>query len=764
MKSSIQFQNDLVQAVQDYFNAARKAYAAASTGQAREEIRATRSAVLLEAPTGVGKTYMAARSIGQFSRNKKMLWFWFSPWEHLAEQTEAALRTDARGLQVADLEAERQAAALAASRVYSLVWASVAARGDVRRRRREADDGKQDLETFIAEARALGYEIGVVVDEAHHGVRGESEASRLLKDVLKPDYFLFLTATPDDQDVLALQRYLGLLRIRREVATRDDGIEARLIKPDVKLVLFDESYETGGYLSAGVSLEAAAIKKAVTHHEALKSALAEAGIERLTPLLLVQVGASSADAEANAKAALEAAGIPAGAIRVHTSNQPDKDLQTIADDQSVEALVFKMAVATGFNAPRAFTLVSTRTSRSEQFGLQVLGRILRVPARLRAVPKDKVPELLKYGYVFLVDKASQDGLTGAAARIKEIEAGVVEYATLSSFKSATDEQELVESPSYQLRPDLALPQLLTQTSSRSAVGDDLEEQLASQVNVGTALLEAALQDEVRFTTAALSAFEGGRERSTYGTAVESLDASRIARRAMAILGALPETDLRELLQALLRRMASEYRSKGMEEPAYDRLLRAVHLIGQIDPRNPVREALQGLYDWQAGEALAQPLPSVLRAPRALPDSERNVYGVVPLHEFDSPDERRFALNHLEHEDAPVLWWHRNPARKPWSIGLAKPTGGLYYPDFLVCVDGLETLDSLALIEVKGEGWLTDAKVAEDFDTKHPQYGRPIFVTEVAGEWYFVKKQASGELAVGDRFSWKRLRNLLKPAP
>lgn len=192
MKSSVPFQTNLIESVRSYFSALSEDYAAASTHQGRQELRAQRSAVLLEAPTGVGKTYMGARIVSRLSRGKRILWFWFSPWDHLAQQTESALRTDAAGLQVADLESERQAAALSGSRVYSLVWASVAARGDVRRRRREADDGKQDLETFIAEARARDYEVGVVVDEAHHGVRGETEASKLLKDVLEPDYLLML--------------------------------------------------------------------------------------------------------------------------------------------------------------------------------------------------------------------------------------------------------------------------------------------------------------------------------------------------------------------------------------------------------------------------------------------------------------------------------------------------------------------------------------------------------------------------------------------
>jgi len=193
-----------------------------------------------------------------------------------------------------------------------LGWASVAARGDVRRRRREADDGKQDLETFIAEARARGYEVGVVVDEAHHGVRGETEASKLLKDVLEPDYLLMLTATPENKDIQALMRFMQLTHVRRESVSRKDGVEARLIKPEIKVTLICEAEETRGYLAAGVPMEAVAIRQAVDHHESLKRALADAGVAGLTPLLLVQVGSSAEDAEANAQAALVAAGMQRG--------------------------------------------------------------------------------------------------------------------------------------------------------------------------------------------------------------------------------------------------------------------------------------------------------------------------------------------------------------------------------------------------------------------------------------------------------------------
>ncbi len=45
----------------------------------------------------------------------------------------------------------------------------------------------------------------------------------------------------------------------------------------------------------------------------------------------------------------------------------------LANDPTVEVLIFKMAVALGFDAPRAFTLAALRGARDPAFGIQVIG-------------------------------------------------------------------------------------------------------------------------------------------------------------------------------------------------------------------------------------------------------------------------------------------------------------------------------------------------------------------------------------------------------
>ena len=89
-----------------------------------------------------------------------------------------------------------------------------------------------------------------------------------------------------------------------------------------------------------------------------------------------------------------------------------------------------MAVALGFDAPRAFTLVSMRASRDPDFGVQLVGRILRVHRRLQGrAQAGTLPETLHFGYVFLADAETQTGLDLAGQRINAIQ---TEYAKASS--------------------------------------------------------------------------------------------------------------------------------------------------------------------------------------------------------------------------------------------------------------------------------------------------------------------------------------------
>jgi len=224
---------------------------------------------------------------------------------------------------------------------------------------------------------------------------------------------MLASATPDDKDVELLRRMLEIERFQRIAVSRERVVEARLNKKSVKAI----SFVARGTSQNLLDLNEVALRKAVEQHRALKAALKAAGIN-MVPLLLVQA-ASTAWTPARVRDLLVTGlGFEKDAVGVHTADEPDPDVQALARDPQVEVLVFKMAVATGFDAPRASTLCALRPVQDAGFGLQVIGRIMRVHPALQ--PRHDLPALFDTGYVFLGDAESQAGLQAAAKQMRNL--------------------------------------------------------------------------------------------------------------------------------------------------------------------------------------------------------------------------------------------------------------------------------------------------------------------------------------------------------
>ena len=144
-----------------------------------------------------------------------------------------------------------------------------------------------------------------------------------------------------------------------------------------------------------------------------------------------------------ARTRLAALGVPESKIAWYTANEPNDDLLAVAIDEKKEVLIFKVAVALGFDAPRAFTLVSMRGAKDTDFGIQVVGRILRVHSRLQGSTLDKtLPELLRCGYVFLADSANQSGLVQAGGKINAIQSGLSQVCPFTMVVKVAGSSEI----------------------------------------------------------------------------------------------------------------------------------------------------------------------------------------------------------------------------------------------------------------------------------------------------------------------------------
>ncbi|MDG4598218.1 MAG: DEAD/DEAH box helicase family protein [Candidatus Contendobacter sp.] len=431
------YQREAVNKALDIFRYAESQMQAAADEDSRRAASAFNGCVLLEAPTGAGKTLMAGLIAEAFagpdhSHNARIVWFWFTPFANLVEQAKGALKRDFPGLRVRDLASERVAYSAQSGDVFVTTWASVAARNAETRKLRTSGDLSLALDEFIPRLRQADFRIGVVVDEAHHGFTSATEAVRFYRDIMRPDFTLLITATPDDADVEKFRKAAGIGELHRHRVSRKEAVDAGLIKEGVQCIAYltPNNQETLG------DIPATALAEGWQTHSAIKKQLAEIGVS-LTPLMLVQVGNkgnAGTSAIQEAKTRLLELKVPEDAIAWYTADEPNDDLLAVALDESKEVLLFKMAVALGFDAPRAFTVVSMRGAKDTDFGVQVVGRILRVHRRLQSRSLDKsLPTLLRCGYVFLAEAESQGGLIGAGEKINAIQtelSGISPYTML----------------------------------------------------------------------------------------------------------------------------------------------------------------------------------------------------------------------------------------------------------------------------------------------------------------------------------------------
>ncbi len=452
----------------------------------RREIALKSGTMLLQAPTGSGKTLMLGRTIeGMIGKvPMKCVWFWFAPYSGLVTQTLDSLAEQCPGIRLRDLNADRSAQGVRDGDVFVQTWGAVAANNkDAKRVRRTREDALS-LDDMLATLRAEGVAIGVVIDEAHlnFGVSAGA-AAKFYLDVLQPDFTLLATATPNDEKLVAFEKAAGVEVQSRVVIERDRVVRAGLNKWGLML----------GYLrmnpgdEALIDFEQATLTAGWTQHRQICARLEDKAIG-VVPLMLVQVedqAAGGEDPVARVKAKLlEIQGVREDLIAVHTSGQPDADFHMMAYDHSKQILIFKVAVATGFDAPRAWTLVSVRPNRGTGFGLQIVGRIMRVHPLVR--PLHGQDALLDKGYVFLTDPDMQAGLSSAVDELK---------AVRQSLTVLSDQLDVVE---YGAIP-LAQPLLLSNAHRLTAFVpplpvDDAERQSRLDILIDEGVIDAQIRD------------------------------------------------------------------------------------------------------------------------------------------------------------------------------------------------------------------------------------------------------------------------------
>ena len=775
----------------------------------RREIALKSGAMLLQAPTGSGKTLMLGRTIEGLigALPTKTVWFWFAPYAGLVTQTSDALAEQCPGIRLRDLTADRAATGARDGDVFVQTWSAVAANNkDARRVRRTREDGLS-LDDMLVTLRESGVAIGVVIDEAHlnFGVSAGAAASFYL-DVLQPDFTLLATATPNDEKLEAFERAADVEVESRVIVARDRVVAAALNKRGLML----------GYLrmnpgdEALIDFEQATLTAGWIQHRQICERLVEQEIG-IVPLMLVQVEDQAAGDEDPVKRVkdklLEIPGITDAMIAVHTSGQPDADFHMLAYNPDKQILIFKVAVATGFDAPRAWTLVSVRPNRGTGFGLQIVGRIMRVHPALRTLHGQD--DLLDRGYVFLTDPEMQAGLSAAVDELKAVrqsltmlsdQLDIIEYGAAPEPLMLSDAHRLLtyvppppaSDADRQERLDILIDEGVigeevramdvttidraivagetARVASQTPLFANLPEQdapnapvkpqkltpyrLKKDLGVPDALWQEhpldyrQLSDPV-FLSDVANAFCGqselvGKLGQTLSRASMSLrdlflddqtrevslnlkiSNARVAEKAQAAFQLNDSIDPRYLERALIAALRQRAEDGGY--PFADQDLRRTIQLAVMREPDALMRAIKSEQGKRAKLDKAIPIPDPMFDVDALDTAAKAAHGVFPSR-MNKP-ERAFAEILDADNTGNVLWWLRNPENELWSTRMILPTGGRFFPDFVVGIKGRTTPDCIALVEIKDDG--VDGRLHSDknvlkMQVQHREY-RNVFWT------------------------------------
>jgi superfamily II DNA or RNA helicase len=769
--------------------------------------------LLLEAPTGAGKTLIAGHIVEKFSALESVVWFWFAPFKGVTGQTASSLRAELPGLRLRELAEDRQAADSRSGDVFVTTWQTVATKVKDSRNVHRPGESNLTIEELIAALRQKKLRIGVVVDEAHHGffsTGAETQAMKFFRETLQPEYTVLVTATPDDADITKFEKSLGLSKLNRTTINRQEPVDEGLIKEGIKCVAY---FAPPGQETL-VDYEDVALREGVALHRKWKAELKKLGVD-LTPLMLVQVDSKDKSVE-RAKERLLALGFTETQIAIHTAEEPDSGLLALANDEAREVLVFKMAVALGFDAPRASTLVSMRAARDEDFGVQLVGRILRVHRKLQGRARAKtLPEILRYGYVFLADAEAQTGLDLAGQRINKLQ---TEYAKVSPTTAVT---MLGGKPHVQvlgadgqirlipLTPPASWP--VSEATGESVARPDGDYSgFALELLTGGYAPQDLLPAEFKPTLPVGNAPVIRTSRG-YSYAIRPDVPRRFKTQVVSPDNEVTEEDCAqkfmlssgEILRAIaakvqVQRRTLEVFTHQIEMDFTNAVMDADHAAKiafkvltkneSFDARELRRSLLRKLKatlkelaldqaddDEQVGHMLNVILcarPELLYQAQKVAlathcQVEQTEEGLPAALENDSPLptsrlnvyrimppglnswERPFA-ELLDHDSQKIVrWWHRNPPLKPWSVSVVLDDGRNFYPDFVIGIEGRKCDDG---------GLLADPKFAFEITqeqpktyAEHPIYGRVLILSLQGGaQWMTVRYDERQRKAVLDQ--------------
>lgn len=355
-----------------------------------------RKRLVFKAPTGSGKTVMASGMLARLAQElpertdslvNRVAFIWIAP-NKLHEQSYFKMKnyfTESRLLKPVVYDELDQSidGYIRPGEILFVNWESINKDNALMIRETERSASLYDITDRTQLDNRIP--IVVIVDEEHMFSGKNAKKSEKVLARINPKLEIRISATPISQGDEMVTVY------------REDVVKEEMIK---------ESIVLNPALNPGdESLTETLIREALTKRNEIAQAYNSLNIN-INPLLLIQLPNDTNEANTAEDtrikdevvkylSAKEGITIQNGRLAVWLSKEKE-NLQGIEDlDNLTEVLLFKQAIALGWDCPRAAVLLIFRKMESFTFTMQTLGRILRMPEQ-----KFYTNPLLNKGYVY----------------------------------------------------------------------------------------------------------------------------------------------------------------------------------------------------------------------------------------------------------------------------------------------------------------------------------------------------------------------------
>ena len=343
--------------------------------------------IVFKSPTGSGKTLTMAYALAathSHPNRPEFIVLWLSPGKgglHLQSARALKFFLEGTSMKVRVLESRDDIAAdpsPASGSVLVVNWEKLFRQEDGEFTNVMLREGETtSFFDMLQNVTKGGMDMVVVIDESHVNLDGP-KTKRLMEELRtnRPFIQIEMSATPSTA-TLPERRDDG---IHHDVVVRFSEVEeAGMVR---KTVLLNPEFDAVQKKYAKETLDLQVLNAAWDRIAELRKGYRdeESNVE---PLLLIQYP-DGKNAEARAEV-VEKFLAKKGLVKDETyatylSGDHSDDLENIArSDSPYKALIFKQAIATGWDCPRAQVLVQFRDPRSATFRIQTLGRIMRAP-------------------------------------------------------------------------------------------------------------------------------------------------------------------------------------------------------------------------------------------------------------------------------------------------------------------------------------------------------------------------------------------------